>query len=427
MSDFFDGDISAHPGERHPERGDLRSSEPQTDAMSVSELNGHLKAVVEGTFPPMWVCGEVTDVAKPRSGHLYFTLKDDDSQIRAVMWRSVASRLSFDLENGQSILCFGALEVYTVRGSYQLVIKKAQPQGIGALQQAFEKLRTKLNAEGLFDAQRKQPLPRIPRRVAIITSPSGAAVHDFLVAAKERMLGAEIFVIPAQVQGTGAAATIRRGLQAAAMIRPKLDVVVVARGGGSLEDLWSFNEETVVRAIAECPIPTVSAIGHEVDVTLADLAADMRALTPTDAATRVFPDQAGILGRVNELSGRLNRAISHQLESNKMRLHALENHPALTKPLDMVHLRSRLVDELDLRARKAIQRQVDQSKADVRAVAASLSALSPLNTLARGYSVTLDEDGNTIQDASELAVGQSIHTTLKDGKFRATVDEVLDR
>lgn len=420
MSDYFDGDINAHPDERQTPRGDVAS----TSAITVSELNGHLKAVVEGTFPPMWVCGEVTDVAKPRSGHLYFTLKDDDSQVRGVMWRSVASRLGFDLENGQSILCFGSLEVYTVRGSYQLVVKKAQPQGIGTLQQAFEKLRAKLNAEGLFDAERKRPIPRIPQRVAIVTSPSGAAVHDFLVAAKERMLGAEIFVIPAQVQGDGAAATIRRGLRAAALIRPELDVVVVARGGGSLEDLWCFNEEAVVRSIAECPIPTVSAIGHEVDVTLADLAADVRALTPTDAATRVFSDRAGIIGRVNELSGRLNRAIDRQIESRRMRLQALQSHPALTKPFDLVHLRSREVDELELRAQKAVQRQLEQATSDVRAAAASLAALSPLNTLARGYSVTLDEDGKTVQDASELSVGQTIRTTLQTGRFRATVDEI---
>lgn len=422
MNDFFDDDISAHPDER-PSGTDESST---TSALSVSELNGHLKAVVEGTFPPLWVLGEVTDVAKPRSGHIYFTLKDDDSQIRAVMWRSVASRLPFDLENGQSILCYGGLEVYTVRGSYQLVVRKAQPQGIGALQQAFEKLREKLNAEGLFSADRKRPLPPMPRRVGIITSPSGAAVHDFLIAADERMLGAEVFVIPAQVQGSGAAATIRRGLQAAAMIRPALDVVVVARGGGSLEDLWCFNEEPVVRAIANCPVPTVSAVGHEVDVTLSDLAADVRALTPTDAATRVFPDRDGIRGRVRELAGRLDRAMNYQIESRRLRLDALANHPALIKPMEMVHLRSRLVDELELRARQAVERRMQTSVADVRAAAASLAALSPLNTLARGYSVTRDSSGNTIQSTSDLTIGQEIKTTLHQGSFRATVDELIE-
>ena len=393
-------------------------------AVSVSELNHQLKAVVEGTFPLMWVAGEVTDVAKPRSGHLYFTLKDDDSQIRAVMWRNVASRLRFDLENGQSILCYGGLEIYTVRGSYQIVVRKAQPQGIGTLQLAFEKLKARLNAEGLFAADRKRPLPRHPRRIGLITSPSGAAVHDFLVSADDRMIGAEIFVIPAQVQGSGAAETIVRGLRAAAMIRPKLDVVIVARGGGSLEDLWCFNEEPVVRAIAECPVPTVSAVGHEVDVTLSDLAADVRALTPTDAATKVFSDRTAIVHRIADLSRRLQRAIEYEIERRQFALESLAGHPAMTKPMEMVHLRSRLVDEYDQRAKQAIDRRLQQSKSSVATLAASLSALSPLNTLARGYSVTSDADGNEISHASDLSVGQRVKTRLAHGAFTSVVEKI---
>ncbi|QEF97057.1 Exodeoxyribonuclease 7 large subunit [Stieleria maiorica] len=399
-------------------------SDGLTQAVSVSELNHQLKAVVEGTFPMMWVAGEVTDVAKPRSGHIYFTLKDDDSQIRAVMWRNVASRLRFELENGQSILCFGGLEIYTVRGTYQIVVRKAQPQGVGALQLAFEKLKARLNAEGLFSIERKQSLPKHPRRVGVITSPSGAAVHDFLVAADDRMVGAEIFVIPAQVQGNGAAETIVRGLKAAAMIRPKLDVVIVARGGGSLEDLWCFNEEAVVRAIAQCPIPTVSAVGHEVDVTLSDLAADVRALTPTDAATKVFADRSGMVQRVRDLDRRLRRAMRYEIERRRMALQSLAGHPAMTKPMEIVHLRSRLVDELDQRAKSAIDRRLQQSKSDVATLAASLAALSPLNTLARGYSVTSDSGGNAISHASQLKAGQRVTTRLANGSFESVVDKI---
>lgn len=399
-------------------------SDGLTQAVSVSELNHQLKAVVEGTFPMMWVAGEVTDVARPRSGHIYFTLKDDDSQIRAVMWRNVASRLRFDLKNGQSILCFGGLEIYTVRGTYQIVVRKAQPQGVGTLQLAFEKLKARLNAEGLFSYERKQPLPSHPRRIGVITSPSGAAVHDFLVAAENRMIGAEIFVIPAQVQGSGAAETIVRGLKAAAMVRPKLDVVVVARGGGSLEDLWCFNEEAVVRAIAQCPVPTVSAVGHEVDVTLSDLAADVRALTPTDAATKVFADRSGIVQRVNDLTRRLHRVMQYELERRQVALDALANHPAMSKPMEMVHLRSRLVDELDQRAKQAMDRRLQQSKSDVATLAASLAALSPLNTLARGYSVTSDGDGTAISDASRLEIGERVTTRLASGSFESIVDQI---
>lgn len=392
--------------------------------LSVSELNLQLKTIVEGTFPPLWVAGEVTDLARPRSGHLYFTLKDDESQIRAVMWRGVASRLNFEMENGQALLCFGGLEIYTVRGTYQIVVRKAQPQGVGTLQLAFEQLKAKLNAEGLFAAERKQPLPRHPRRIGLITSPSGAAVHDFLVAAAGRMIGAEVFVIPAQVQGDGAAKTIVRGLRAAAMIRPKLDVVIVTRGGGSLEDLWCFNEEAVVRAIAGCPLPTVSAVGHEVDVTLADLAADVRALTPTDAAIKVFADRNAVVQRVSELALRLNRAIAQCVERRRYAVDSLAAHPAMKKPLDIVHLRSRRLDELDARAKQAIDRRLRQSKSDVATLAASLDALSPLNTLARGYSVTVDENNRTVSDTSELKPGQQVKTILGSGSFRSTIDEI---
>lgn len=392
--------------------------------LSVSELNFQLKTIVEGTFPPLWVAGEVTDMTRPRSGHLYFTLKDDESQIRAVMWRSVASRLPFQIENGQALLCFGGLEIYTVRGTYQIVVRKAQPQGVGTLQLAFEQLKAKLNAEGLFAAERKQTLPAYPQRIGLITSPSGAAVHDFLVAASNRMFGAEIFVIPAQVQGDGAAETIVRGLQAAAMIRPKLDVVVVTRGGGSLEDLWCFNEESVVRAIAACPLPTVSAIGHEIDITLADLAADVRALTPTDAAIKVFADRIGVTQRIEDLALRLDRAVHHAIDRRSQTLRSLACHPVFSKPMEMVHLRSRLADEWDNRGKQAIDRRLAQSKADVSRLAASLDALSPLSTLARGYSVTVDEDEQTLSDAARLRVGQQVKTILSNGSFQATVDRI---
>lgn len=402
--------------------------ESETDglaqAVSVSELNHQLKAVVEGTFPLLWVAGEVSDVAKPRSGHIYFTLKDDDSQIRAVLWRSVASRLRFEIENGQSLLCYGGLEIYTVRGTYQIVVRKAQPQGVGALQIAYEKLKARLHAEGLFSADRKQPLPRHPKRIGVITSPSGAAVHDFLVAARDRMVGTEVFVIPAQVQGSGAAETIRRGLQAAAMIRPKLDVVVVTRGGGSLEDLWCFNEEPVVRAIADCPVPTVSAVGHEIDVTLADLAADVRALTPTDAAIRVFADRDAIVQKVADLTRRLNRVMGYEIERRRYALEALESRSVIAKPMELVHLRSRLVDEYDQRAKQAIERRLQSSKSDVATLAATLSALSPLKTLSRGYSVTTDADGNVITNSSALETGRQVTTRLAKGEFTSIVQDI---
>ncbi len=390
-------------------------------AISVGELTEHIKMIVEETFPPVWVSGEISDLAKPRSGHLYFTLKDDRAQIRCVIWRSTAQYMRFELKDGQAVLCFGELEVYAARGSYQLVVRKAEPQGVGALQQAFLKLQTKLDAEGLFAADRKRPLPKVPRRIGIITSPSGAAVRDFLKAASNRWRGAEILVIPAQVQGDAAAATIVRALRIANRMIPAVDVLVLSRGGGSLEDLWCFNEERVVRAIAASKIPTVSAVGHEVDVTLCDLAADVRALTPTDAATRVIPDQETLSGAMLQLGNRLNRSVRGLIANRRLRLHSISERPIIRKPLEILHIRSRRLDELDARANRAIGSRIQISKAQVATLAASLSALSPLDVLTRGYSVTMDKNGNAIQSTDEVAIGDTVKTKLHRGEIESTI------
>ncbi|QDT59662.1 Exodeoxyribonuclease 7 large subunit [Stieleria bergensis] len=392
--------------------------------LTVSEVNQQLKMVVEETFPPLWMVGEVTDLVRARSGHIYFSLKDDQSQVRAVIWRSAAAKIDFDLQNGQSVLCRGALEVYTVRGTYQIVVRKIQPQGLGTLQQAFEQLKKRLTAEGLFDESRKKLLPDHPKRVAVITSPSGAAVHDFLVTAVNRMLDAEIMVIPAQVQGKPAAASIRKAFKAVQIMSPQPDVVVLTRGGGSLEDLWCFNEEAVVRAIAQCDVPTVSAVGHEVDVTLSDFAADLRALTPTDAAVKVFADRSNHRQQVQELQQRLHRAMRLQVQSRYNRLEQLANHPALAKPLEIVHWRAQLIDDLDSRLQMAIKRQLQTSAQQIAALSAQLQALSPLNTLSRGYSVTTDPDGQVLANADSVKLGDEIVTRLASGKVWSHVTDV---
>ncbi|MEM0925659.1 MAG: exodeoxyribonuclease VII large subunit [Planctomycetota bacterium] len=393
--------------------------------ITVTQLNQHLRSIVEATFPSLWVAGEVSDLATPSSGHLYFTLKDDQSQVRAVIWRSTATRLPFKLHNGQQLLCFGSLEVYSVRGTYQIVVRRAQPQGLGSLQIAFEKLKAQLHSEGLFSAARKRDLPRFPSRIAVITSASGAAIHDFLVAAGRRVPASDILVIPAQVQGAGSAETIVRGLKAAAMIWPRLDVVVVTRGGGSLEDLWTFNEESVVRAIAECPVPTVSAIGHEVDVTLSDLAADLRALTPTDAAIKVFTDRALIADRVDELGSRLSRSAMQTIAERRARLESAKNHPVFKRPDEWIHQRSRYVDELENRSRRAIERACERAEAQLSTVAARLATLSPLRTLARGYGVTRNSEGDVILSADQIHAGESLETIVHRGRFSSTVTSIV--
>ncbi|MCG8650030.1 MAG: exodeoxyribonuclease VII large subunit, partial [Pirellulales bacterium] len=340
---------------------------------------------------------------------------------RGVIWRSTAQRLKTTLEDGQAVICHGDLEVYAARGSYQLVMRKVQMQGIGALQLALERLQARLNAEGLFAVERKRRLPAFPQRVAVVTSPSGAAIHDFLQAASHRWQGTDIVIIPSLVQGEGAAQALVAAIDAAHQLRPRPDVLLLTRGGGSLEDLWCFNEERLVRAVAASQIPTVSAVGHEVDVTLCDLAADLRALTPTDGATKILPDSKMVVQLAADLKTRLHRAVRLTIGQRQTRLEALAQRTAIRKPHELVHLRWRHLDELDGRARRAVWATLQLGRANLAASAAALDALSPLNVLGRGYSVTIDSRGNAIGSAADVAVGETITTRLRRGSVRSTV------
>ena len=393
--------------------------------VSVSELTGHIKAILEGTFPSICVEGEVSDLTRPRSGHIYFTLKDEHSQIRGVIWRSTAARMKTQLKEGQSVLCFGDVEVYGARGTYSLVVRKVQTQGLGPLQQAFLELKQKLNAEGLFAAERKRALPRFPKRLGVVTSPSGAAIRDFLKAAAQRWPGVEILIIPTLVQGQGASDSIAEAIRTAEQVSPALDALVVTRGGGSLEDLWCFNEEPVVRAVAQCRIPTVSAVGHEVDITLCDLAADVRALTPTDGATCVLPDRDLVVRSLNDMRARLDRTARNAINTRQNRLNALQTRSILKRPHELVQRRFRQLDELDARGRKAMFTRMELNKAKLAKAAATLSALSPLNVLARGYSVTLDSNDNTIQKPNQVKPGDIIRSRVEHGDIESEVKAII--
>lgn len=401
----------------------LSSAPPRP--VSVSELTGHIKAILEGTFPSICVEGEVSDLTRPRSGHIYFTLKDEHSQIRGVIWRSTAARMKTQLKEGQSVLCFGDVEVYGARGTYSLVVRKVQTQGLGPLQQAFLQLKQKLNAEGLFAAERKRALPRFPKRLGVVTSPSGAAIRDFLKAAAQRWPGVEILIIPTLVQGQGASDSIAEAIRTAEQVSPALDALVVTRGGGSLEDLWCFNEEPVVRAVAQCRIPTVSAVGHEVDITLCDLAADVRALTPTDGATCVLPDRDLVVRSLNDMRARLDRTARNAINTRQNRLNALQTRSILKRPHELVQRRFRQLDELDARGRKAMFTRMELNKAKLAKAAATLSALSPLNVLARGYSVTLDSNDNTIQKPNQVKPGDIIRSRVEHGDIESEVKAII--
>lgn len=396
-----------------------------SQALSVSQLNQWIKNTLDRNLYPIWLEAELSDLAQPSSGHLYMTLRDAESQIRGVMWRSSAAKLPFRLQDGLSVHCFGTLDVYAPRGTYQFVIQKMQPKGLGPLQLAFQQLHAKLSREGLFAPERKKPLPRFPKRVAFVTSPSGAAIHDFLEVLRRRWKGIDVLIIPAKVQGEGAAEEIARGIHVAARIRPALDLVVVGRGGGSLEDLWAFNEEVVVRAVAECPLPTVSAVGHEIDVTLCDLAADVRALTPTEAAERILPDSEELLELLQRTENHLHRIALHQLQTLQRRLSQLTTRPVLARPEENLRRLSQRIDELQLRLDRSLDHKIELSQQAIARWALALEALSPLKVLHRGYSMTRDpESQKIITQAKQVRRGDRMETLFEFGSIQSIVESI---
>src|SRR3954447_12906840 len=341
------------------------------------------------------------------------------------MWRSAAAKLKFDVADGLDVVCHGHLDVYAPRGSYQLVVDELQPKGMGALELALRKLREKLSAEGLFDPARKRSLPTFPRRIAFVTSPTGAAVHDFLQVLRRRWRGVDVLIIPARVQGDGAAKEIVSGIRMANRISPRPDVLVVGRGGGSLEDLWSFNEEPVVRAIAASKIPTVSAVGHEIDVTLSDLVADVRALTPSEAAERVVPAAEEVTARIRVFQQRLRHAAHRRVMWLRARYDGVAAHPPFRRPFDLLHDRSRRLDELTVHGNAAVRRLLREHEGRLAMMAGKIESLSPLAVLARGYTITQDaRTGEVIRAASRLRIGQSIVTLFGEGSAISKVESI---
>lgn len=393
--------------------------------LSISQLNWYIKNVLEEAVPNVWVEGEVSDLSRPSSGHYYFSLKDDRSQVRAVIWRSTAQQLKFQIKDGQSLVCCGPIEVYPPRGSYQLIVNRVQPKGVGALQLAFQQLHEKLNRQGLFDAIHKQSLPRFPKRIGVITSPSGAALHDFLETARQLWSDFRLTIIPARVQGEQAAADIVRGIRHAQAMAPPLDVLVLCRGGGSIEDLWCFNDERVVRAIHQCKIPTISAIGHEVDVTLSDLVADVRCHTPTHAAQMVFPNRTEIRSNLTQLRHRLHSQLVNRIENQRMRLRSFADRSLLGRPHDLHLIRRQTIDELEHRIKTAVDKLLMSKKEKLQGIARATEALSPLNVLSRGYSLTCHSTGqDPVRSVDQLEPGDSIETKVTDGTIHSTVDSI---
>ncbi|MCA9078065.1 MAG: exodeoxyribonuclease VII large subunit [Planctomycetaceae bacterium] len=395
-----------------------------TEPYTVSELTRQLKDCLEGNFPLVAVRGEVSSCTHAASGHVYFTLKDEQAQLRVVIWKRTASRFKFDVNDGMEVVAVGAIELYAPRGTYQLVVEELVPQGVGPLELAFRQLHEKLQKEGLFDPSRKRPLPRFPRRIAIITSPTGAAIRDILQVMSRRWPSLNVVLLPVAVQGDGAAPQIAEALQQVSKL-DDVDVVITGRGGGSLEDLWAFNEEIVARAIAACPLPVVSAVGHEIDVTIADLVADRRALTPSEAAELVVPDMVELESQLQHVSKRLVGSLREQATSSRRQLELLSSRRVLQQPFDRLRQQSQRLDDWHEQLTRAIRSRTRQAQSQVASMAGSLNALSPLNVLERGYSITqLVETEQVVRRAEDVSVGDQLLTRVHQGQIVSRIESV---
>jgi exodeoxyribonuclease VII large subunit len=397
---------------------------------SVGELTRALRGMIEEAHSDVWVEGEVSNLARPGSGHVYLTLKDEEAPLRAVVYRGVALRMRFDLRDGMRVIARGRLTVYAPRGEYQLLVEEVQPKGVGPLELAFRQLKEELFVRGYFDPARKKPLPRFPRRVALVTSPTGSAVRDVLEILARRWPPLEVWVCPVRVQGEGAAREVAAAIallnHVAGPGTPEpADALVLARGGGSLEDLWAFNEECVAEAIFASRIPVVSGVGHEDDLTIADLVADVRALTPSESAERVAPDSGEVLGALDDLRARLRMLLAHSVEGARARLGQLAARPCLRRPLERLREAERRVDELGERLRRAARQGVRGARERLEAGGARLEDLSPLKVLSRGYSLTRRlEDGSVVRHAGQVARGDWVVTELADGRLVSRVESV---
>ena len=393
------------------------------EALSVSEALRQVKTMLEDRFEGVWIAGELGNVTRPRSGHIYLTIKDDHAAIKGVMFRYAAQRLSFEPKEGEQVLALGTLTLYEARGDFQIRLTRLVPQGLGKLQQAFEKLRAQLDAEGLFDPGRKRPLPSIPRRLALVTSPTGAAVHDMLRVLGRRWPGLDVVVVPTRVQGKGAELEIAAALDRADDLG--VDVILCGRGGGSLEDLWAFNEEATARAIFRCRTPVISAVGHEVDTTIADLVADLRAPTPSAAAELAVPEKAELVRRVGSLQERLAAAAQAQVDRGRQRLARAGGSRVLRHPFAMLEPKSQRVDELTARLQRGVRTRADRIRDRLQALAARLEAVGPQRVLARGFSLlTRPGESVPVKRAADLEPGDALEARLGEGGLELEVRAV---
>ncbi|MDR3234412.1 MAG: exodeoxyribonuclease VII large subunit [Planctomycetaceae bacterium] len=391
--------------------------------LSVTELTLQIQAVVEKRFDAVWVAGQVSGLKKHSSGHIYLSLKDDGAVLPAVIWKSSASKVRFKLNDGLEVVCRGRLNVYPPQGKYQFVITEIEPKGIGSLELAFRQLHDKLAAEGLFDAFRKKPLPFIPRRVAVITSPTGAAIQDFLRILQRRTRLVDVLIVPVHVQGETAAGEIADALRNVNEIADaeQIDCIAVIRGGGSVEDLWAFNEEVLVRAVAASALPVVSGVGHEIDTTLCDLAADVRTATPSEAAERIVREDSELQQDLLRIKQQLGNLLQQKRRWCLERLKSFQTQPVFQHPERLLENRRHQVDLCEERLDALINRRLESAHNRFGKAAAELEALSPLAVLHRGYTLTLTADGRRIQSVESVKQGEILRTIAAGGVIESKV------
>lgn len=391
---------------------------------SVSQVNGYIKELLDrdGLLNGVLVRGELSNYKTYPSGHHYFSLKDEGSSIRCVMFRRESERLRFRPENGMKVVAFGRVAVFPRDGQYQLYCEELSPDGVGDLHVAFEQLKSKLQAEGLFDAAHKRSLPRYPRRIALVTSPAGAAVRDMLRILDARYPLAEVVIVPVRVQGAEAPGEIASALRYANAHKLG-DIIITGRGGGSMEDLWAFNDERVARAIYDSEIPVVSAVGHEPDVTIADFVADLRAATPSNAAELAVPDQNELYALLYQREGRLRRAATQRLGSQRRILDRLQKSRALQDPMNYIRDRRLLLDFEGHKLIQALRGAMGEERERFARLAASLDALSPLKVLGRGYAFTRDKNGKVLTSVKQVDVGSELNIRMADGELKCEVKE----
>ena len=395
--------------------------------VSVTELNSIIKSLLEGEpfLSDVFVRGELSNFKAHSSGHFYFSLKDEGGILKSVMFRSSAVNLPFLPENGMKVVAHGRISSYVRDGQYQLYADSMEPDGIGSLYVAFEQLKSKLSKEGLFDENRKKAIPKIPRRVGVITSPTGAAVRDIINVTGRRFPYAEIVIYPSLVQGPDAALSLCNGVQYFNE-KNNVDTIIIGRGGGSLEDLWAFNDEMLARTISASDIPIISAVGHETDFTICDFVSDMRAPTPSAASEIAVPDMQELKRKINNIISRESSVLSLKIDSYRKRLSLIKNSRVLLSPMNMIDDKNLSVLELSKKLDNLIDLSISEKRHKLSAAVGQLNALNPLSIFSRGYSAIFDDTGSVVKSIKDVNVGETVDLKVSDGTIKANVISVVE-